>query len=431
MVGNMRGCDTTDGDVVAKFAATVVSQMELKLADVISAVRTALAEEFAEIGGNGELLELLHDAVEGNLDAYIPAIRHSIPIEHIRPPTAALEHARRMAQRGVPANTLVRGYRLGHQALLDQLVDEIHQLDLDAQLGLDVFQHLSAVSFGYVDRIMEDVLASHQRERDRWLTNKNRLRELRVQEVLDDADADFDEMTRAVGYPFGLTHLALGVWRDRPATGDELPNLERFASRLGEVVDSRYRPLFIAADGLTAWVWLVIPESDVAETVTRAREFVHSLPDAPWVVCGVPASGPHGFRRSHRQALDVRTAVLASRAKPSRFTAASDPGVQVAVRFSGDLVETRRWVSAVLGDLASMTDSDERLRETLRVFLQLGSSFKATADGMHLHVNSVKYRVQRAVERRGRDVADDRLDVEVALMLVHWFGDAILVPADE
>lgn len=105
--------------------------------------------------------------------------------------------------------------------------------------------------------------------------------------------------------------------------------------------------------------------------------------------------------------------------------------MQVAVRFSGDLVETRRWVSAVLGDLASMTDSDDRLRETLSVFLQLGSSFKATADVMHLHVKSVKYRVQRAVERRGRDVADDRLDVEVALMLAHWFGDAILVPSDE
>ncbi|QFS90330.1 hypothetical protein FIV07_06190 [Mycobacterium sp. THAF192] len=38
----------------------------------------------------------------------------------------------------------------------------------------------------------------------------------------------------------------------------------------------------------------------------------------------------------------------------------------------------------------------------------------------------MKYRVQRAVERRGREIADDRLDVEVALLLVHWFGDTVL-----
>ena len=49
-----------------------------------------------------------------------------------------------------------------------------------------------------------------------------------------------------------------------------------------------------------------------------------------------------------------------------------------------------------------------------------------TADQLHLHVNSVKYRVQRALERRGRVIGDDRLDVEVALLLCHWFDTAVL-----
>jgi DNA-binding PucR family transcriptional regulator len=66
------------------------------------------------------------------------------------------------------------------------------------------------------------------------------------------------------------------------------------------------------------------------------------------------------------------------------------------------------------------------MRETLREFLHTGSSFKATADELHLHVNSVKYRVQRALERRGKPITDDRLDVEVALLLCHWFDTAVL-----
>jgi DNA-binding PucR family transcriptional regulator len=103
-----------------------------------------------------------------------------------------------------------------------------------------------------------------------------------------------------------------------------------------------------------------------------------------------------------------------------------DPGVVVAAQFGADLDQARAWVGDVLGPLASATDSDERMRETLREFLHSGSSFKATADRLHLHVNSVKYRVQRALERRGRPITDDRLDVEVALLLCHWFDTAVL-----
>jgi DNA-binding PucR family transcriptional regulator len=60
------------------------------------------------------------------------------------------------------------------------------------------------------------------------------------------------------------------------------------------------------------------------------------------------------------------------------------------------------------------------------VFLRAGSSFKAAAGELHLHFNSVKYRVARAIERRGRPITDDRLDVEVALLLCHWYGTAVI-----
>jgi DNA-binding PucR family transcriptional regulator len=43
-----------------------------------------------------------------------------------------------------------------------------------------------------------------------------------------------------------------------------------------------------------------------------------------------------------------------------------------------------------------------------------------------MHFNTVKYRVQRAVERRGRPIDEDRLDVELALSICHWFGASVL-----
>ena len=38
-----------------------------------------------------------------------------------------------------------------------------------------------------------------------------------------------------------------------------------------------------------------------------------------------------------------------------------------------------------------------------------------------VHFNTVKYRVGRAVERRGRPIDADRLDVELALLLCQWY----------
>jgi DNA-binding PucR family transcriptional regulator len=184
--------------------------------------------------------------------------------------------------------------------------------------------------------------------------------------------------------------------------------------------------LFIAADRVTGWAWVPLPVDAAPDAVRRIREFANARADAPWIAAGDPLPGVDGFRRSHRQALTARAVIAASGLHPPAVTAASDPGLVVAAQFCADLEQARAWVGDVLGPLASATDSDERMRETLREYLRTGSSFKATADELHLHVNSVKYRVQRAVERRGKAITDDRLDVEVALLLCHWFDTAVL-----
>ncbi len=108
--------------------------------------------------------------------------------------------------------------------------------------------------------------------------------------------------------------------------------------------------------------------------------------------------------------------------------AASDPGLSVVTRLGGDVADTREWVASVLGDLAIDNENDARLRETLRVFLSCGSSYKTAAEELNLHFNSVKYRVGRAVARRGREIGSDRLDVELALLACHWYGAAVLQP---
>jgi len=57
-----------------------------------------------------------------------------------------------------------------------------------------------------------------------------------------------------------------------------------------------------------------------------------------------------------------------------------------------------------------------RLRETLRVLLEANGSYLEAAARMHVHKNTVLYRVRKAEELLGRPVTDGRLAIEVALL---------------
>jgi len=418
--------DREDEALVAKSAALIIGQLDDKLTEISRSIQKVLLTELPEIGGDGELLGLVHDSIQDNLDTFLHAIRNGISIDHIEPPTAALEHARRLAQRGVDADFLVRTYRLGHQAVVRIVLDELRDAQFATDLTLDVFERVTSTSFRYIDKTSRLVLTTYQSERDRWLANENRVRALRVREVLDGNEIDIDDTTDALRYPLRRIHLSLIVWCAECEDGNELVAMERFVTELATSLGARERPLFIAADRVTGWAWIPLSEDAAPDAVTRLREFADGRADAPWIAAGDPLPGVDGFRRSHAQALAARAVVVASGSQPPAVTTANDPGLVVAAQFCADLQQARAWVGDVLGPLASATDSDERMRETLREFLHTGSSFKATADALHLHVNSVKYRVQRALERRGKPITGDRLDVEVALLLCHWFDMAVL-----
>jgi DNA-binding PucR family transcriptional regulator len=417
-----------DPRIVAKTAAMIVGGLEDRLAELTPSIQQAVVSRLFELQADRQLLELLADTVERNIDTFFSAIRHGIPIDRVEPPTAALEYARRLAQHGVSANALVRSYRFGQQALLNVVHDEVRSANLDAQLSLDVFQQITTTSFRYIDRISRRVLTTYQDEHDRLLENRNSMRALRVREVLDavaGTEIDVDALTTAIRYPLRRVHLAVVAWCAGPGNGDEIATMERFIGELAESAGSSESPLFLTVDRMTAWAWIPLGADAASSAVARIRKFAQARKETPFVAVGEPLPGVDGFRRSHSQACDARAVAIAC---GSRVLSAGDRGVLAAALIGANLAAARTWVGEVLGPLASATDGDERLRETLQVFLRTGSSFKAAAEELHLHSNSVKYRVGRAVARRGRPITDDRLDVEIALLVCHRFGAAVLTP---
>jgi DNA-binding PucR family transcriptional regulator len=416
-----------DDSVVGKNAAAIIARLGTRQTEVARIIQRTLTAEITELRGDAQLLELLSASVEGNVDTIFRALQYEIPLERVVPPTAALEYARRLAQRGVPANALVRAYRLGQQTLLDLILTDIRDSDLEPGLGLDVFERMTTVTFRYIDWISQQVVVAYEAERDRWLENQNSLRAVRVREVLEASDVDVDAVTAAIRYPLRRIHLALVLWYpDDGGSGNALGHLERFLRDLTDAMETQGSSLFVAADRVTGWGWIPLGASTAQTAVTQVRRFVADRQDAPCVAVGTPLSGAEGFRRSHRQAQNARMVAVAAGTPARSVTAAGDPGLTAAALVGDDLPEAQAWVRETLGPLSADTENDARLRETLRVFLRDGCSYKAAADELNLHFNSVRYRVNRAIERRGRPIAEDRLDVEIALLMCQWFGAAAL-----
>lgn len=414
-----------DDNAVTEAAATVVGQLYAKLADITRDIQQLVLTEISELRGDAQLLQLLADTASTSVESFYSSIRHGIPVEHLEPPTPALEYARRLAQRDVSVNALVRAYRLGHRATLRMVINEIRAARLDPALGLAVYDRMEGISFDYIDQISQQVVASYQDERDRWLADRNDLRAVQVRELLAGGDVDIDATTTALRYPLRRHHLAIVTWLSEESERAEPSTMERFVQKLGRQLGASESALFVPVDRVTGWGWIPLQPGIAPEAVAKLRAFVNETTDCPRVAAGDPRPDVAGFRRSHQQAQDARIVAVAS-GVAAPVTAVSDTGLAVAALLGNNIAAASVLVDEVLGPLASETDSDERLRETLRIFLRNGSSYTAAAEAMHLHHNSVKYRVQRAIERRGRPITDDRLDVEVALLLCEWFGSAVL-----
>ncbi|WTL59924.1 helix-turn-helix domain-containing protein [Nocardia sp. NBC_01499] len=420
-----------DADVdVRPYVAGIAARLNERVTRISASLRDGLEDDIPELRGDSRTVELLGASVEGNVDTLLHALRHDIPVTRIQPPAAAIEYAKRLAQHGVPVNALIRAYRLGQRRMTDFVFAELRAVDIPPEDRIGVVETITTILFEYIDSITQQVVAIYEAEREQWVESQNSNRALRVREVLAGRKpVDVDAATESIRYPLHWQHVALVMWY--PDTEDDsdqlLGRLQRFLRELAEAVGTGANPLFVAADRGSGWAWLPY-RSARPDTVTAIRAFAGTRPGTPRLAIGEQGPGLAGFRRSHRQAQAAWSVAVTSGLVAQRIIAAGDPGVGAAALLGGNITAAREWVDEVLGELAADNDNDARLRETLRVFLRTGSSYKAAATELDLHFNSVKYRVGRAISRRGRPISDDRLEVELALLLCHSYGSAVLRP---
>ncbi len=328
-------------DAVEQELSAVGAAAGARLLELTRDIWRLLTDDIPELRGDHIVEALLEASIEENVTTLLHVFEHGTAAENVDAPAAAIEYAKRLAQRGVPITALIRAYRVGHGRFLARCVDEITAKALPTELAGAVSARMVEVSFRYIDRISEQVITTYQRERDRWLLTQTAVRAARVRELLASEPVDIDACEVSLGYRLRQHHLGIIAWVTGETHGsDGLDRLERLGSAAGRQLGALGRPLFVPRDEALAWIWLPVGDDPTRSRMLPVNTFDNGDVSVR-VAVGEAAFGVDGFRRTHLQA--GRAQDLALAAQPGdRVTSFADVGAVALI--CADVPAARSWV---------------------------------------------------------------------------------------
>jgi hypothetical protein len=404
--------------------AEVAGALAPRTAELSADIYELILRKIPQLHTDRRVLTLLDASVAENVATVLHVLQNNIDLDHVHAPTAAEEYARRLAQRGVPMAAMLRAYRIGSTRFEHWCVAELADHTTDAAIVSAAGLSIAETTASYIDRVSEELVAAYEGEKENWLRNLSAARAARVRALLEGDPIDLDVFEALVGYRLRQHHIGVVCWLSDPELGGRaLIRLEQAIIEVAGQAECQGRPIFLPQDESCAWAWLPVGARDTFALPTASRRVGRGNPEIRFAF-GAVGVGVAGFRQTHQQALGAHAVALAAGPSAQRVTSFAEVAPLALMTSSLELLQP--WVADMLGSLADDDDHNGRLRETLRVFLQQNGSFKATAERLILHKNSVQYRVRKAEEALGRPLNDNRLQVELALLASKWLGPAVL-----
>jgi DNA-binding PucR family transcriptional regulator len=369
------------------------------LRDVSSAIAEAIHDE---LGVDPDLRPTTQATAESVVRLFAEMVERDQRPEDVHPPSETAEYVREFVMRGVPLDTLVRAYHVGHAAFFERWAGALRaRIDDPARLAT-VIEEGAVWTFRYLQALTRDLIERYADERERWVRSAASLRTETVRALLAGEDIEVASASGRLRYELEREHLAFVVWANEP--DHDLAGLERQASELASRLGAS-RPLLVPLGGRLMAGWIESSGGDAA------------VEPPALAAVGEAGAGVDGFCRSHRQAMSARRVARLADARPGTVTRFAD--VAITALASVDEQAAREFVAAELGDLAG-----DSLSETLRAYLENHASPRRTAGRLGVHENTVKNRVRAIEDLRGRP-ADRRVaETLLALRLADALGCA-------
>ncbi|MGW1025604.1 PucR family transcriptional regulator [Streptomyces sp. NPDC002577] len=329
-----------------------------------------------------------------------------------------------MARLDDPYEAFVAGLRRVQDIVLESVLDRASwhpQVADRPQLLRSVTGIVSSYFDHNVSSVVEEYLAERQRSIAQTLSDQRRV----ASALVAGEQVPIDAANHTLGIDLTQHHLALVVWpRDRSATLRSDP--QDIAARAARALHAP-PPLILPDDSDTGAVlcWITSPTPFPSHHVDTLDDLFAQFDDIRTAI-GPAGTGPKGFRRSHLGARDAeRVAQMAGHGTTVHYT-----DVGAVALLTADPERAGWFVTEELGPLLAPDDATlADLRDTALCFMNNGKSLVRTAEALHVHRNTVVYRLQNMERLLGRSLDERPFTTHAALTLADQLGDSILVTA--
>jgi DNA-binding PucR family transcriptional regulator len=386
------------------------------LRSVSQDITDAIHRELADVDADPELRASTYASTDSVLRLIVDLSRTGRPPTEALPPPAAVDYAREFVRRGLPLDSLLRAYHIGHAmffrrwaARAHETITDPHELTEAVELGADW-------TFDYVETLSDGLVQRYGEERERWVRSAAAVRAQVIDGLLGGEPVDPERASRRLGYELGRNHLAFAVWSDAPhERGDvALAMIERAALQLMSSLGMS-APLLVPRARLCLAGWIGSRGDGHIVDLERAHVDIQSFPTV-YAAFGSPGSGVAGFARSHREAFHARRIAQLSQQRPGTVT--QYDAVALAALASTDVEQAREFVKAELGQLVGDDDQSLRLSATLRVYLEENMSPSRASRRLGVHEHTITNRIKAAQELVPHPIEQRACELQVALRLI-------------
>lgn len=322
------------------------------------------------------------------------------------------ESAARRAEEGIPVASVLAAYHLGVEVVWDHVTRDIGPADLADLMAVN------RLVLGYLRLVSAAVSAGYVEERQIMLGDEHASRHAVLSALL--AGEAVEEVAGRAGFrlppAYQVLSAAIGPHPDELAAGvDAGVAARRKLRRLrAELARRVHEPVLVALSEVGGIALLPVAVEVEALTPAHTQELAATVralgraARADLTVAAV-AAAPSGVAAAASLAGEVLDVVQRSGRPPGLYQLED---VLVEFHLSRRSAATPRF-AALLAPLAERPE----LLDTVTCFLRTGQNRRRTATELHLHPNTVDYRLRRVAALTGLDPTRPRDTVLIELAL--------------
>ncbi len=398
-------------ELIRQGATTVLNNPQAWLDELDEAILSAANME--EVAGDPVLAAGLRRVIRSNVLHWAAAnVRDpGAPVSaNVGPESLSLAHD--LLRRGLTPSAL-RAYRILQSVFWQRWMSLTFRLTSDN----GELQELLGVSarslFSFIDDTNAAITEQMQRDRAELTRGTQAERRETVELILAGASIGKQRAASRLGYNLDQSHTAAIVWSDLPDSDPAA--LNRATEALAQLARAEHR-LSVVATVATRWVWIAGAAPPELVRLEKGLEKAIDEMRGIRIAIGPTAPGIEGFRRSHFDAIATQR-LLARLHSPQRV--ARFDTVELVSLVTQDATRADQFIKRTLGKFES---AGPELHTAVRTFVNEQCNASRAASRLYTHRNTLLRQLTRADELLPRPLAEDCVNVAVALDVVNWRG---------